>query len=141
MTLVPGERPIAALAAALAPELSMGEAELARRMVEDPAFAARELRGRMGKDRGLVVFIDQLEELVTLSDPRAGGCGGAGARLARRAVRVAAPPGPGARGFPLGRVAALSSLGDAIAGALYILRPRRRLDPRGDCRGRRRRST
>ncbi len=122
VTLVPGERPIAALAAALAPELSMGEAELARRMVEDPAFAARELRGRMGKDRGLVVFIDQLEELVTLSDPReadaaAQALGWLAAQSASLRLLVSV------RGDFLGRVAALSSLGDAIAGALYILRP------------------
>ena len=28
-----------------------------------------ELRGRLGKDRGLVVFVDQLEELLTQSPP------------------------------------------------------------------------
>ena len=66
--LVPGRHPIASLAAALAPHLGLGEAELARLLVEEPGFAARELRGRLGASAGLVIFIDEIEELVTLCD-------------------------------------------------------------------------
>jgi formylglycine-generating enzyme required for sulfatase activity len=122
VTLVPGKRPVAALAAALAPCLAVGEAELARRITEDPMSAARALRGQLGHDRGIVVFVDQLEELVTLSEPREAA---AAAEVlgwlvsASSSVRLLTT----VRGDFLGRVAALSALGDAVAGSLYVLRP------------------
>jgi serine/threonine protein kinase/formylglycine-generating enzyme required for sulfatase activity len=122
VSLVPGERPIAALASALAPLLGVAEAALCRTMREDPAGAARELRGRLGKDRGLVVFVDQLEELVTLCEPRE-------AEAAAALLGWLAAPSASlrllvtVRGDFLVRVAALPTLGDAVAGSLYVLRP------------------
>jgi formylglycine-generating enzyme required for sulfatase activity len=121
-TLVPGAHPVAALAAALAPHLGAPEAALAQRMTEDPSAAARELRGLLGRDRGLVVFIDQLEELSTLSDPRE-------ATTAAEVLGWLVAPSASlrllatVRGDFLGRLAALPAVGDVVARSLYVLRP------------------
>jgi len=62
LTIVPGRHPLAALASVL------GDPALVERLREAPAVLARELR-RYAGDRGLIVFVDQLEELITLGDP------------------------------------------------------------------------
>jgi formylglycine-generating enzyme required for sulfatase activity len=120
--LVPGAHPVAALAAALAPHLGTGEAELSRRMTEDPSAPARELRGRLGRAEGLVIFIDQLEEICTLSDARE-------AITASEVLGWLVAPSPSlrllatVRGDFLGRLAALPAIGDVVARSLYVLRP------------------
>jgi formylglycine-generating enzyme required for sulfatase activity len=65
---VPGRRPLAGLAAALAPLMGDDEATLACRFVDEPSSWARRLSHR-GERRGTLLFIDQLEELVTLTPP------------------------------------------------------------------------
>jgi hypothetical protein len=91
-------------------------------MLDDPSCAARELRALLGKDRALVLFVDQLEELVTLSEQHE-------AEAAAAVLGWLVAPSSSlrllltVRGDFLGRLAALPVLGDAIAGSLYILRP------------------
>ncbi|MFP2934777.1 protein kinase, partial [Pyxidicoccus sp. 3LG] len=72
--------------------------------------------------RGLLLFIDQLEELITLSEP-------VQAEKLARLLGELALPSPGVRvllavrGDFLTRVCALPGLGDEAERALYILRP------------------
>ncbi|MGZ3459666.1 MAG: serine/threonine-protein kinase, partial [Archangium sp.] len=69
LTLEPGRRPLAALAAALAPVLGQTEAELGARLAEAPEELGPALRAAHQEGRGLLLFVDQLEELVTLAEP------------------------------------------------------------------------
>jgi formylglycine-generating enzyme required for sulfatase activity len=118
-TLLPGRRPLRALAAALAPLCDADEEELERL---EPDALARRLQKRLGRDGGLIVFIDQLEELATL---------GAADEAARfgAAVRALADTGAAVRlvgavrGDFLTRVAGAAGLGELLSRALYILSP------------------
>ena len=121
--LVPGRRPLAALAAALAPVCGVDEAELIERLAA-PAELPRLLR-RCG---AVAVVVDQLEELVTLAEP------GEAAAAADALCELA---GSGARDVVLiatlradflARIAALSRLRDELPRALYLLAP---LSPAG----------
>lgn len=127
--LVPGQRPVSALASLLAAELGRDEAALAA-LCEEPRRLVRELRRGLGdgaRKRGLVVFVDQLEELCTIADP-----GEAGAFAAILAELAAGLPGlrvlATVRSDFLTRVAELPALGGEIARAIYLLRP---LTPEG----------
>jgi formylglycine-generating enzyme required for sulfatase activity len=118
--LVPGRAPLQRLAGVLAPLLGEEEDAVVARLHHDPAQLARALRKRLGTAGGLVIFVDQLEELVTLS--------GAGQRpfsiaLAELAagldgVRVLAT----ARGDFLTRLAELPALGELVPKAVHLLR-------------------
>jgi len=66
VTMVPGPRPLSSLAAALAPSFARPADELEASLRMDPALAGRLARGRT--DRGLFLFVDQLEEAMTLAD-------------------------------------------------------------------------
>jgi serine/threonine protein kinase/formylglycine-generating enzyme required for sulfatase activity len=120
--LVPGRRPVAALAAALAPLLEADEEAVTLELGEDPAGLVRRLRQRLGDRAGLLLLLDQAEELVTIADPGEAavvaqavahlGDGGAGVRLLATV-----------RGDFLTRLAALPGLGDELGRAFYLLRP------------------
>ncbi|GMT99749.1 hypothetical protein KH5H1_38690 [Corallococcus caeni] len=122
LTLWPGHRPLEALAAALAPVLGRREAELVTALTDTPAWLGQALREAHARGRGLLLFIDQLEELLTLSDP------GQAAHFAWLLGELALPS-PGVhvllavRGDFLTRLCALPGLGDEAERALYILRP------------------
>ncbi|MEO7734171.1 MAG: protein kinase, partial [Kofleriaceae bacterium] len=123
--VVPGRQPIRALAAALAGWLETDEATISAQLRDIPDALARMIRQRASStDRGrrLLLFVDQLEELLTLSDPdEARVVAAALAALAVRApsVRVLAT----ARSDFLSRLAMLPGLGDEMAHGLYFLRP------------------
>lgn len=107
-TMVPGRRP----AVVLASVLEVDELEDLRRVAIES----------LGSERGLVVFIDQLEELVTLSDPdEAARFGRAIAELAEHVpgVRVLAT----IRGDYVTRIAALPGIGAELTRGIYVLRP------------------
>lgn len=120
--LVPGRRPMGALAAAIAAAIGGTERDLAERMRAAPDGLREAISAHLGRSRGLVVFVDQLEELVTLSDP--GEAAIVAEALARIALRV---PGlrllASIRGDFLARATALPGLGDELSHALYLLRP------------------
>ncbi|MDQ3370468.1 MAG: serine/threonine-protein kinase, partial [Myxococcota bacterium] len=115
ITMIPGRRPLAALAAAV------GVPGLAARVLEDPEELPRELQRRAG-DRGIVLFIDQMEELVTVADPIEVAALDAG--LARISEGV-----PGIRLITtvradfLSKIAALPRLGRELSRLLYFVSP------------------
>ena len=96
--------------------------ELEGALRQEPESFARKLRARLRSERGLVIYIDQLEELVTLADP---------ADAARFALAVATLAGgaPGlkllatSRSDFLTRLAALPRLGPPLARAIHLVRP------------------
>ncbi|WP_437526195.1 SUMF1/EgtB/PvdO family nonheme iron enzyme [Sorangium sp. So ce726] len=120
--MVPGRQPLAALAAALEPVLGAPAERIAEAVRAAPGSLARDLRARLGERGGLVLFIDQMEELATLSSPgEAALVGEVLSAFAARSpsLRLLAT----VRGDFLARVAGISGLGDDIERALYLLRP------------------
>jgi len=139
--VIPARHPVDSLAAALAAWAGAGEAELATALRDNPDTVARAIRQhlvarkrspdgagdpaagpRPGSPRRLLLFVDQLEELLTLSEPdEARRVAAALAALAVRtpSVRVLAT----ARSDFLSRLAMLPGLGDEMARGLYFLRP------------------
>ncbi|WP_235880426.1 bifunctional serine/threonine-protein kinase/formylglycine-generating enzyme family protein [Polyangium aurulentum] len=121
-SLTPGKHPVAALAGALSDVLGLDEEGLAARMREAPGALGRELRRRLGVNGGLLLYVDQLEELVTLSVPEE-------AQIASELLGQLATRIPGVRLLAtvrsdyIARVATLPSLGTAVLRALYILCP------------------
>ncbi|HYO68277.1 MAG TPA: serine/threonine-protein kinase, partial [Archangium sp.] len=119
--LIPGRRPAAALAAALAPVLGADEEGLVASLRADPTGLARRLRAHLGAEHGLALYVDQLEELVTLAgDAEAAQAGLALGGLAEgvSGVRVLAT----CRSDFLTRLTAVPGLGALVPGALYLLR-------------------
>jgi eukaryotic-like serine/threonine-protein kinase len=119
--VVPGRHPVRSLAAALAGWWGADEAAIVALLRDSADEFSRALRRQAGPRR-LLLFVDQLEELLTLSEPvEARAVAGALAALAVRApsVRVLAT----GRSDFLSRLAMLPGLGDEMARALYFLRP------------------
>lgn len=120
--LVPGRRPLAALAAALAPHAGLDEGALLATMRADAPEVGRALRRAAGAGRGMIVFVDQLEELCTQSDPDE-------ARIVAEVVVALGAAAAGVhvlaavRGDFLTRLAALPAFGAELSRALYILCP------------------
>ena len=127
LTLWPGQQPLAALTAGLAPLLGQSEAELSALLAEAPERLASTLRKAYKEGKGLLLFVDQLEELLTLSEPEQA------SRFARLLGELALPS-PGVRvlltvrGDFLARLGGLPGLGGELERALYLLRP---LTPEG----------
>lgn len=122
VSLFPGRQPVAALAAALATFFEGDEPALVRTLRSDPGAALASLSRGLGADRGLLLFVDQLEELVSLSDP-------SDAAVAEELLSRLAAGLPGlkllatVRADLVSRLAALPSIGDGLGRALYFLRP------------------
>jgi serine/threonine protein kinase/formylglycine-generating enzyme required for sulfatase activity len=122
LTMVPGRTPLAALIEVLAPVMGVPAEQLGARLRAEPTALAWELRKHLGEERGVTLFIDQLEELVTIADPIESAL--VGAALGRLTARV-----PGVRMLMtvrsdfLARVATVPGLGDELARGLYLLRP------------------
>ncbi|KFE63020.1 bifunctional serine/threonine-protein kinase/formylglycine-generating enzyme family protein [Hyalangium minutum] len=127
VTLWPGRRPLEALAAALAPRLGHKEEELVLLLKDKPSWLGRALREAYRSGRGLLLFIDQIEELITIAEP-------AQAEHFARILGELSLPTAGVRvlmavrGDFLTRVCALPGLGEEAERALYLLRP---LSPEG----------
>lgn len=121
-TLTPGRRPLQALAAAFAAGLSSAEAELFSGPAANPQQLGPCVRRACEHVGGALLFVDQLEELVTLSGPGEAAC------FTQVLGELVRPPTPvrlllAARGDFLTRVIALPGLGDEAERALYFLRP------------------
>jgi formylglycine-generating enzyme required for sulfatase activity len=122
LTLVPGRRPLAALSVVLAPILRQTEAELRARLADAPGELGSALRAAHQQGHGLLLFVDQLEDLVTLSEPAQAEC------FARFLGELALPASGvrvllTVRGDFLTRLGSLPGLGDEVERALYLLRP------------------
>ena len=115
ITMTPGRRPLLSLATAL------GEPAMAARILADPDSLPRELRRRAG-DQGVILFVDQMEELVTVGD--AAEVAALELGLARISEGV-----PGVRLVTtlradfLSRIAALPRLGRELSRLLYFVAP------------------
>ncbi|HFE47602.1 MAG TPA: serine/threonine-protein kinase PknK, partial [Nannocystis exedens] len=122
VAMMPGRKPLQVLVSMLGDHLQIDE-EVIQGMIRESAVAfGWYLRKRLGKRRGLVLFIDQLEELVTISDrEQAATVGEVLAQISAGipGVRLLAS----ARGDFLTRVAEIPELGEEIARAMYLLRP------------------
>jgi len=117
--LVPGRRPVRALAATLARWSGADEGAVEIQLREAPEELARSLAGR---DAKLLLFVDQLEELLALAEPAdARVFAIAVAALAQRTatLRVVAT----ARSDFLSRLASLPGLGEEMGRGIYFLRP------------------
>ncbi|EPX63458.1 putative serine/threonine protein kinase [Cystobacter fuscus DSM 2262] len=125
LTLQPGRRPLVTLAAALVPVLNRPEDELGAWLAEQPGRLGPALRALYGPGRGLLLFVDQLEELITLSEPAqaehfARLLGELGElTVSSSGVRVLLA----VRGDFLTRAGVLPGLDTAFERALYLLRP------------------
>jgi eukaryotic-like serine/threonine-protein kinase len=117
ISMVPGARPMTALEHALARAGSPGGA---RESADD---LASEMRQRAGRGRATLLFIDQLEELVTLSEPAEAG------KVADFIGLIASTPLPGLRLLAtvrsdfLTRVSSLSGLRPILSRSLFLLPP------------------
>ena len=120
--MIPGRRPLQALCIAISRELGIDEQTLQADLRQDPSNLPRTLYKTLGDKRGLVLFIDQTEELVTIGDREETLIVGESlAALVTRApnVRVLST----VRSDFLARLATVPGIGDEINRALYILRP------------------
>jgi formylglycine-generating enzyme required for sulfatase activity len=121
VTLVPGRHPLQALATALAPIMATPEQEILAGL-RDSAALVKALTAQHGSRAGLVLFVDQMEELVSASDPHE-------AAIFTRLLRVLADGTEhlrvlaSVRGDFLTRVAALPGLGEDLVRGLYLLQP------------------
>ncbi len=127
--MLPGRHPLAGIATALAPHLVMDEQEAAQLLRTEPSAIARALRVTLGSEHGVVLHVDQLEELVTVSEPQEAvlvsellgqlASGVAGVRLLATV-----------RSDFLTRLGALPGLGDSLSRTLHLLRPLSRAEVR-----------
>jgi len=121
-TLVPGRRPREALLAVLAHLLETSPAALEARLGGEARLLGRELPGLLGERRGAVLFVDQMEELVTLavrSDAEWVGAALGSLSGSVRGFRLLMT----ARADYLSRLGELPGLGEEITRAFYLLRP------------------
>jgi len=119
--MTPGRYPLQTLTATLAVLFDMTEETVAALIVDGSDALIRGMRKQLGEVRGRLLFVDQLEELVTLGAPKE--VATVGLVLARMASGI-----PGlrvlttVRGDFLTRVAQIPILGDEISRAIYLLR-------------------
>ncbi|WP_428262199.1 protein kinase domain-containing protein [Haliangium sp.] len=122
-TLIPGARPLTALSAALAPLTARTPDQVEEWLETSPTGLGRHLAQSLGDRAGLVIAIDQLEELVTAAAEPAqvAGFGRALAGLAARTpeVRVLATT----RGGDLDALAQIPGLGPLLTRGLHWLEP------------------
>ncbi len=120
--MMPGRKPLQVLVSVLAGYLDVDEEIIHAMILESAVTFSWYLRKQLSTTRGLVIFIDQLEELVTISDKeQAAQVGSVLAQIAAGipGVRLLAS----ARGDFLTRVAEIPELGEEISRAIYLLRP------------------
>ncbi len=115
VSLVPGKRPLTALAAALASIARLDETALYAAMRDQPATMTRDLRRALGPDRGVLVFVDQLEELVTLAGDEAAAFSAVLSHVAGGA--------PGVRVLATLRGDFVSRVDLELSRGFYVLRP------------------
>jgi len=118
----PGTHALGALMAAVAPALGLAEDALLAEVTRDPAALGRALRHAAGQHDAFVLFLDQLEELVTIAEP-------GDAELVAETLRQLAVMSPSVRllatvrGDFLTRVAARFGRADEIMRAVHLLLP------------------
>lgn len=122
ITLLPGRHPLHALALALSPILKEPVAAVSERIQRQPAALASRLDLLLGRERGLLLFIDQMEEFISISieEEAAAVATVLGAMTDRLAsIRLLGT----ARSDFLARLTTLPVIGDELSHVLYLLRP------------------
>jgi len=120
--VVPGRGPLVALARALSPALEVNEEALGAWVASEPAALARALQQarQAAAGFGLLVLVDQAEELFTLAPPTESALVaealGALGTSSRARVLIAV------RGDFVTRLASLPAIGEDVASSLYLLR-------------------
>jgi eukaryotic-like serine/threonine-protein kinase len=127
VAMTPGPRPLATLAGVLADHVELPRDEILQRLIDDPEPVIAQFRaGHRGGCTAHVLFIDQLEELLTVADRGE-------ARQFAAVLGKLAEPAPALRVLATLRtqdmmaVAQLPGLATAIGPALYLL-----LEPRDE---------
>lgn len=121
-SLLPGRKPLQALADALGPYLMSSHDETVGLLRDRPETLGSELRKKLGSHGGLLLLVDQLEELVTLSDP-------VDVRAFARVLHHLFAPPQGVRLLLsvrfdyLTRIGQLTGLTHALSRAMYLLPP------------------
>lgn len=121
LSFVPNRQPLRALQDALAPLFPNGEADLSVLLDADHAALYREMTRGLSADEDILLFVDQLEELCTLSDRRE-------AELVVEAL-MRASAGPHVRvlgtlrGDFITQLASIGEFGAVLAPSLFLLRP------------------
>lgn len=123
LRIFPGKNPVTALAQAFASVLEIEEEALTAWISSEPAALARALqRVRARKtDFGLCLFVDQAEELFTLSDPAT--AAQAGEALSALESASAFRLLVAVRGDFVTRLAMLPGFGDELSTSLFFVRP------------------
>lgn len=122
ISLAPGTDPQMALATALSRAMAWPVATLYQRIGEEPAALARAVQERLANDTGLLIFIDQMEELVTTAQPDA-------AQRTAEFLAQLALGWPGLRVLAslradfLTRIGALPALGRMLATSVQMILP------------------
>ncbi len=121
VTMFPGKRPLSTLAEEMAPLLGCPSSELLQELMTQPAEFVRRVHHGQSQREGLLLFVDQLEELITQSEPEQ-------ATAFAEVLGHLLLRGPGvrtlctARGDFLTRLAELPGLGPELQRPLHILR-------------------
>ncbi len=122
IALTPGADPQLALATALARAMTWPAAVVYQQIADEPAALARAIQERLASAAGLLIFIDQLEELVTSAQPES----------ARRAAEFLAQLSLGWPGLRLlaslradflTRISALPALGRLLPSSVQLILP------------------
>jgi serine/threonine protein kinase/formylglycine-generating enzyme required for sulfatase activity len=122
ISMIPGRRPAAALCDKLSELLGREPLEIQQLIAEGPGDLIRLIRSCQAAESGLILFVDQLEELLTISDPaeRIRFCSILAMLCSSiPGIRVLAT----IRGDFLGKMANLEKIGDELTRAVYFLRP------------------
>ncbi len=120
--MMPGRHPLRSLLALLGTLFDLDEERVMPVVETEPEKLGWLLHQQLGREEGRLLFVDQLEELVTIADPSEAEV--VGKILAQMAagipgVRVLAS----VRGDFLTRTAQVPYLGDELSRAIYLLRP------------------
>ncbi len=122
ISLAPGTDPQMALATTLSRAMTWPAATLYKQIGEEPAALARAIQEQLANDAGLLIFIDQMEELVTTAQPDA-------AQRTAEFLAQLALGWPGLRVLAslradfLTRIGALPALGRMLATSVQMILP------------------
>lgn len=122
VTIIPGLHPVTSFSASLCPFVHKTEQEIESAIRNEPASIARMLRSASGPEGGLLIFVDQLEELITISERDE-------SEAISELLKWLSILTPGVRllatvrGDFLSTVAAMPQLSEQISTALFFVRP------------------
>ncbi|MCA9719912.1 MAG: SUMF1/EgtB/PvdO family nonheme iron enzyme, partial [Myxococcales bacterium] len=120
--MMPGRHPLQSLMSLLSELFGLDEERVLPLVTREPEKLGWLLHQQLGGHEGRLLFVDQLEELVTIADP-------AEAEIVGKILAQMAAGVPGVRvlasvrGDFLTRTAQVPYLGDELSRAIYLLRP------------------